>query len=217
MDKASVFWEKALLNNLVQKHVLVPTLMYAQPTETNLATQDEAKQYHSECCECGKNILDTTVACGFRCMFAKIDTLYLSAFMSVHFCETCSVNRKIACIMNSDHDMINRVLDRLEEEAHDLSESLRHVDIHIDHFFDCLMLRMRSSHVSMLKEISQGTSDNCTHCEKKDARGRCSGCYFMKYCNAKCAQKDWKNHKKECKWLKSISIFMMPQYHLKIK
>jgi len=216
IDSASSFWEKHLFNNVVHLHRIVPTLMYTVVKDRDV--EDSAlKKCHSTCCVCAADIMDKTVALGIRCLIAKIDTLYISSFVSCCFCGECALERKIFCIMDSDQDMVSLVLDTFEDQAKGLNQIFENrVDIHVEHFFECLMNRIKVVHQDMMKRIAKIPS-NCDFCKKKIAIGACNDCHFYKYCSVKCSKRDWKSHKKECFWLKTISIFMKYKYHVKIK
>lgn len=217
IDPASLFWEKHFFNNIVHLHRIIPTLMFTVVKDREDIEYSELKKCHSTCCVCAVNIMDETVALGIRCLITKIDTLYMSSFVSCCFCSGCALERKIFCIMDSDQDTINVVLDTFEDQAKDLNMILENrVDIHVEHFFECLVNRIKVVHQDMMKRIAKITS-NCDFCKKKVAIGACNSCHFYKYCSEKCSKRDWKSHKKECFWLKTISIFMKYKYHVMIR
>lgn len=49
-----------------------------------------------------------------------------------------------------------------------------------------------------LKDIPSKYSCSYERCDGTRAKLRCSVCKLTRYCNAKCQQKDWKQHKKTC-------------------
>ena len=50
-----------------------------------------------------------------------------------------------------------------------------------------------------------GTQKMCSACEKKsDVAKKCTACKCVWYCDKDCQNKHWKEHKKECKWIKKV-------------
>jgi hypothetical protein len=159
---------------------------------------------------CGTSIVETGGTVGIRCIISKFIE-YHSSFMSVHFCFKC-VNNNIK--LEADHRMVNMILDEMDRAAGELNEILASVvDMSARQFFHCVMLRMRTRHRNLMRSFGMliGT---CTRCQKKEAKAVCGGCNFYSYCNAYCCKQDWPNHKHECKWLKEMSIFMLPDHHV---
>jgi hypothetical protein len=50
----------------------------------------------------------------------------------------------------------------------------------------------------------------CGNCQKASPSKRCKGCYYVRYCNEKCANCHWKIHSKECRVISKNLIFLIP-------
>jgi hypothetical protein len=175
MGESNKFWEKTLLNNIVHLHRVIPTLMY---TVVNDSFKDNTfRKYYSMCCVCERSVIGEVVAFGVRCLIAKFQTFYISSFVYANICRECSIERKIHCIMDSDQDMINLILDKFEESAADISELLEHVDIHAEHFFQCIINRMKVQHPEVMKSFLR-LGSTCMQCMKRKAKTICKNCFY---------------------------------------
>lgn len=233
--KANAFWEP-LLTTLwpedvtIDMHIILPTMLYTVPREINpadypdrTALELESMRYHSMCCICDAKVADQWVLSGIRCVFGKQEirnrfTMFRTSFMSVEICGACAA--ELGCDdlakLHSDHITINKLLNFMEQQSLDLRKDLICVDMSVEKFFECLMLRLRTLNNKMMNIFGQ-MQNRCAFCKKRCPKLCCSKCCFVHYCDDKCAKKNWKNHKVECDFLQKNSLFMAPQYQIRIK
>lgn len=238
--KCNAFWERILCNNWPQidVHIIIPTMLKTIVCKTrakdlrNCKSQDEVDSlaFHLMCCVCEADLADQKAFVGVRCLLYKMETkvaaappgeetcfIYRTSYMSTHFCEKCSEEFCFKVSLDSDHFMINMLLDHFERASFDLIMDLNVVDMAPYQFLRCVMLRMGATHLTLLKNL--GTLENkCSFCKRPNAKQICSACHLYHYCSAKCAKQDWPQHKPECMFLRKHSICALQEkFYLIVK
>ena len=235
--KCNAFWERILCSNWpqVDLHIIMPTVLKTIACKTRpqdlrvCKSQDEVDslKFHLLCCICEADLSDKLAHVGVRCLMYKMETkldkrdscfVYRTSFMSTHFCESCG--KRNCCFkvgLDSDHLMINTLLDQFERASFDLVMDLNTVDMEPYHFFRCIILRMSVTRFDLLKSLGQ-LENKCTFCKRAKAKNNCGKCFLYSYCNAKCAKKDAAKHEKECLFLQTHALFgLKEKSHLIIK
>ena len=142
----------------------------------------------------------------------KFEILFKIAF----FCEKCVIDYNLQLGITADNRTCQAVLEQARTCAQEIETELcPFVSLHPKMFFTCVMNRARSKRMELLRTF--GNLENiCSYCERP-AKPRCKGCQLNHYCDAECANRDWKRHKEECEFLQQASIYLNPTFHVKIK
>ena len=230
----------------VDVHVIVPTMLKTVVCKLrkqdlrSCKSQDEVDslQFHLMCCVCEADLADRKAFVGVRCLLYKMETkmspvpaalpafggegeescfIYRTSYMSTHFCEKCGEDFCFKVCLDSDHLMINTLLDHFERASFDLILDLNVVDMAPYHFLRCVMLRMGATHLTLLEDLGK-LENKCSFCRRQNAKQICGACHLYHYCNDKCSKQDWAQHKPECAFLQKHSICALQEkFHLIVR
>lgn len=227
----SSFWKTILLRNFAEDcvwHAVIPTTMFSvagcfKTIEPLIDKNDDeadavrkAQIANYLCVKCETSLELKPYVVSIRVLIGKKYVENLSSFIysivvnSACICPQCATS---SCYINSNTEMVNYILDKLESigmqwrttfESRDLSGP----DIwkEVSHVF----LRDHASTMRLLGKIDT----KCPHCNTPNPKLRCSACNYTRYCNTTCSHSDWPIHRKACKVIKNKNAFFhTPEIH----
>lgn len=224
----SSFWQKVLLRGYAEDcvwHVLIPTIMTTQMARwekiehlinKNDKVVVDVHKANMSCGICGmylegqKHIFTLRVLIGKRpgTDFYNPEEkcwIYKVAFHTAAICFGCAINRKWPCVsLDSNSDMHNYVLDTLESIASFMTVDEK--DLSGEQMWERIKTEFDKRRDTVMKYIGKMDA-NCSCCNTKNPKNRCSACHIIRYCNGECSKTDWPKHKEECKSLQETSIF----------
>lgn len=204
------FWESILLHNKAHKcifHMVLPTIMTSiQPSLDIDSNNDKLIQVVRNnliCAYCKKDIQGQVIRNAVRILITSDG---FCAFACAGICSVCS-NLEIISF-DSDTPMHEVVFECLEKIGREVGSANRHHDIDGLEFMRQLMYRFHANYPSFIRRLRKLQANICYYCKKTPQKlSYCSMCCYVRYCDSTCQHADWKQHKIECKFLTTQSIF----------
>lgn len=215
------FWESALLRTDGECifHMILPTIMTTvhaswERIKTSIDPSDalmmRAQRENLLCSYCKRDVQLEVVRLAVRILISRDESnRYRCAFGSACVCNRC--NNVDAIAFDSDTPMHEALFERMENFGREVAYLNAHRKIDGLEFMRQLMEAFHGDYASFIRQLRKLETKKCYHCKKTPRKlSYCSGCYYMRYCDAKCQNADWKKHKSECKFLTTHSIFFDP-------
>lgn len=223
MNKGAIeFWESALLQDSTNKcifHMILPTIMttkqpYWDSIKNRIDQNDDrviqAQRENLMCTYCKKDVQGQSIRLAIRIVLSSDNKC---GFGTVAICSSCSNVNMLS--FDSDTPMHDVMFNRLEMVGREVVFNNLHKKIDGLEFMHQLMEGFHTNYPSFIRQLRKIEAKKCYYCKKSPSRKLlyCSKCCYVRYCDQTCQHADWKQHKNECKFLTTQSIFFDYRKH----